>query len=141
VQLARIGGGIQMIDGATGQHLGEWERGEPYMILSRATYANNKPLIDELIDTSLYRGGAPVGSRRSAGIYAEQGALVGSTSPGPAADWAAGSEAVVQAVERNTAAIQALPSRLRVAWQDDDTQHVEEKLSERQAFRNLASIR
>jgi hypothetical protein len=50
-----------MVDGATGEHLGEWERGEPYMILSRDTYANNKHLVDELIDTSLYRGraGAP----------------------------------------------------------------------------------
>jgi hypothetical protein len=49
-----------MVDGATGEHLGEWERGEPYMILSRDTYANNKHLVDDLIDTSPYRGGAPV---------------------------------------------------------------------------------
>jgi hypothetical protein len=63
------GGGIRMVDGATGEHLGEWERGEPYMILSRDTYANNKHLVDELIDTSLYRGGAPV--RRQSGFYEE----------------------------------------------------------------------
>jgi hypothetical protein len=49
-----------MVDGATGQHLGKWEKGEAYIILSRDTYANNKHLVDELIDTSLYRGGAPV---------------------------------------------------------------------------------
>ncbi|GAB3638253.1 hypothetical protein GCM10027422_38430 [Hymenobacter arcticus] len=45
------GGGIRMVDGATGEHLGEWERGEAYIILSRDTYANNKHLVDELIDT------------------------------------------------------------------------------------------
>jgi hypothetical protein len=33
-----------MVEGATGEHLGEWERGEPYMILRRDTYANNQPL-------------------------------------------------------------------------------------------------
>jgi hypothetical protein len=51
------GGGIRMV-GTTGEHLGEWEKGEAYMILSSDTYANNKHLVDELIDTSLYRGAA-----------------------------------------------------------------------------------
>lgn len=63
-------GGIRMVDGATGEHLGEWGRGEPYMILSRDTYANNRELVDALLDTSLHRGGAPV-RRRDAGYYAE----------------------------------------------------------------------
>lgn len=60
-----------MVDGATGEHLGEWERGKAYMILSRDTYANNKHLVDELLDTSLHRGGAPV--RQQPG-YFEDGA-------------------------------------------------------------------
>ncbi|MDJ1505211.1 hypothetical protein [Xanthocytophaga agilis] len=57
-------GGIKMIDGATGEHLGEWERGEPYMILSRNTYANNREIVDSLLHSSLYRNGAPIVSRR-----------------------------------------------------------------------------
>ena len=83
------GGGIRMVDGATGEHLGEWERGEAYMILSRDTYANNKHLVDELIDTSLYRGGAPV--RQRPGYY-EDGGTFSSTSaaPSPTATNAAG---------------------------------------------------
>jgi hypothetical protein len=67
----RHSGGIRMVDGATGQHLGEWERGEAYMILSRDTYANNRHLVDELIATSLHRGGAPVRPREG---YYEEGA-------------------------------------------------------------------
>ena len=70
------GGGIRMVDGATGEHLGEWEKGEAYMILSRDTYANNKHLVDELIDTSLHRGGAPV--RRREDYYEDGGTFGGS---------------------------------------------------------------
>lgn len=65
------GGGIKMIDGASGQMLGEWERGEPYMILSRNTYSNNKDIIDSLINSSLYRNGAPIMAR--GGIYQNGG--------------------------------------------------------------------
>ncbi|TPE43990.1 phage tail tape measure protein [Pontibacter mangrovi] len=68
-------GGIKMVDGATGEYLGEWETGEPYMILSRNTYANNKPVIDALLDSSLHRGGASI--MRSGGIYAADGAVTG----------------------------------------------------------------
>jgi hypothetical protein len=74
------GGGIRMVDGATGQHLGEWEKGEAYMILSRDTYANNKHLVDELIDTSLYRGGAPVKPKPS---YSEDGGTFGGSPAAP----------------------------------------------------------
>ena len=73
------GGGIRMVDGATGEHLGEWERGEPYMILSRDTYANNRELVDDLLDTSLNRGGAPV--RRRDGGYYEEGGTPGGSLP------------------------------------------------------------
>jgi hypothetical protein len=40
-------GGVKVLDEANGQLLGEWVRGEPYMILSRQTYANNKHLVDD----------------------------------------------------------------------------------------------
>lgn len=75
-------GGICMVDGATGQHLGEWKKGEAYMILSRDTYADNKHLVDELLDTSLYQCGAPV--HLESGYY-EDGSIFGSSSSAPAA--------------------------------------------------------
>jgi len=53
-------GGISMIDSKTGNKVGEMEGGEPYLILSKNTYSNNKALVDELLDSSMNRGGAPV---------------------------------------------------------------------------------
>ncbi|RZK24097.1 MAG: hypothetical protein EOO56_02735 [Hymenobacter sp.] len=46
------GGGIRLVVGATGEHLGEWEKGEACLIFPRATHANNKRLVDELIATA-----------------------------------------------------------------------------------------
>ncbi|MBF9239544.1 hypothetical protein I2I05_19280 [Hymenobacter sp. BT683] len=129
------GGGIQMIDGATGQQLGEWERGEPYMILSRDTYANNKPLIDDLLDTSLNRGGAPV---RPRGYYAEGGTPGGDL---PGGGTAAGNAEQLQVARETRDAIRALPTRLRIVWEDEDTENVEERLGEREAVRNSTGIR
>lgn len=53
-------GGISMYDNNTGRALAEIEGGEPVMVLSRNTYSNNKPLIDELIYNSNYKNGARV---------------------------------------------------------------------------------
>ena len=50
-------GGISLINSQTGRKVGEMEGGEPYMILSRATYANNGPLIDKLLNASMNEGG------------------------------------------------------------------------------------
>jgi len=132
-------GGIRMVDGATGEHLGEWERGEAYMILSRDTYANNKHLVDELIDTSLYRGGAPV--RRKPGFF-EDGGVSGGAVPavGAAGANAAGQE-LVRAVGRVEDAVRALPSRQYIAWQQDDTANVEDALSDRAADRQQGAVR
>ncbi|RDC63266.1 phage tail tape measure protein [Adhaeribacter pallidiroseus] len=63
-------GGIQMVDGATGEHLGEWEKGEAYMILSRNTVANNGSLINKLLDSSLHRGGSKV-HMANGGMYSD----------------------------------------------------------------------
>lgn len=57
--------GIALIRRDTGQEVGEMEGGEPIMILSRKTYANNRPVIDKLLHSSLHKNGAP--------IYAEGG--------------------------------------------------------------------
>ena len=133
------GGGIRMVDGATGQHLGEWERGEPYMILSRDTYANNRELVDALLDTSLNRGGAPV-RRREGGHYAEGG------TPGGALPAAGGSSAssngeLLQLVRETRDAVRALPSRQHIAWGDEDTANVEDALADRQDVRDRSGIR
>jgi hypothetical protein len=135
------GGGIRMVDGATGEHLGEWERGEAYMILSRDTYANNKHLVDELIDTSLYRGGAPV--RRQPGYFADGGTFA--TSPGaPSGASASGTgQELVQAVLETRDAVRALPGRIQafIVWGQDDTASIEDALSERAADRAQGEVR
>jgi len=136
------GGGIRMVDGATGEHLGEWERGEPYMILSRQTYANNKHLVDELIDTSLYRGGAPVRSQQG---YYEDGGVQG--GPLPATGRAGGADPLVQAISRVEAAVQEardavreLPNRQYIGWDNGDTAEVEQRLGDREADRQRGQI-
>ena len=53
-------GGIHMIDSKTGNKVGEMEGGEPYMILSKETYKNNRELINSLLDSSLHGGGEKV---------------------------------------------------------------------------------
>jgi hypothetical protein len=44
----------------TGAEVGEIEGGEPVMVLSRNTYKNNRPVIDRLLNSSLYNNGAPI---------------------------------------------------------------------------------
>ncbi|WP_080239054.1 hypothetical protein [Spirosoma rigui] len=55
--------GIAMIDRQSGQEVGEAEDGEPFMILSRNTYGNNKEVIDKLLYTSLHRNGKKIAYR------------------------------------------------------------------------------
>lgn len=50
--------GIKLVDGKTGQVRGEIEGGEP--ILSKKTYANNKPLVDALLRSSMYANGSSI---------------------------------------------------------------------------------
>lgn len=50
-------GGLDIVNSQTGRKVAEMEGGEPYMILSKTTYANNGPLIDKLLRASLYEGG------------------------------------------------------------------------------------
>lgn len=49
-------GGIKLVHSRTGQIRGEIEGGEP--ILSRATYRNNRSLVDALLHSSMNQGGA-----------------------------------------------------------------------------------
>jgi hypothetical protein len=134
------GGGIRMVDGATGEHLGEWERGEAYMILSRDTYANNRHLVDELIDTSLYRGGAPV--RPKPGFYEDGGLPFGAPpATSSTSNASSGSQELVRAVNRVEDAIKALPSWVRIHWDQDDDAMIEQRLGERADDREAATVR
>ncbi|MDO7885380.1 phage tail tape measure protein [Hymenobacter cheonanensis] len=135
------GGGIRMVDGATGEHLGEWERGEAYMILSRDTYANNKHLVDELIDTSLYRGGAPV--RRQPGYFEDGGAFATGPAPTTVAGATSSNQELVQAVRRVEDAVRALPSRVKavIDWNQTDTFALEQELNELADDRNQGAVR
>ena len=51
-------GGLPVYDRRTGRQVAEMEGGEA--VLSRATYSNNRALVDTLLDASQNRGGAPV---------------------------------------------------------------------------------
>jgi hypothetical protein len=133
------GGGICMVDGATGQHLGEWEKGEAYMILSRDTYANNKHLVDELIDTSLYRGGAPV--KPKPGYFEDGSTFGGSPAALPTAGAGADSQELVQLLRETRDAIRALPSRQYIGWDQDDTAALEQRLEERVQDRAAGEVR
>ena len=128
------GGVIRMVDGATGQHLSEWEKGEAYMILSRDTYANNKHLVDELIDTSLHRGGAPV--RRQQDYYEDGGAP---TPPATTSARAEGQE-LVQLLRETRDAIRALPNRQFIGWDQEDTAELEQRLNEHAEDRAAGQI-
>lgn len=62
-------GGVKLVDNVTGEVRGEMEGGEPIMILSRATYRNNKRVVDALLNSSLHRSGKPI--FRDGGIFAD----------------------------------------------------------------------
>jgi hypothetical protein len=133
------GGGIRMVDGATGQHLGEWEKGEAYMILSRDTYANNKHLVDELLDTSLYRGGAPV--RPKPGYFEDGGLPFGAPAASTPATAKADSQELAQLLRETRDAIRELPNRQYIGWGQEDTAEVEQRLKERVADRGDGEVR
>jgi hypothetical protein len=133
------GGGIRMVDGATGQHLGEWEKGEAYMILSRDTYANNKHLVDELIDTSLHRGGAAV--KPKPGYFEDGGLPFGAPAASTPATAKADSQELAQLLRETRDAIRALPSRQYIGWDQEDTAEIEERLDERIKDRLAGEVR
>lgn len=101
-------GGIDLVDNTTGKTLAEMEGGEPIMVLSKNTYANNSDVVDRLLDSSLYGNG-----RR---IKMADGGLVGADGAG-SGQAASGSEAamlgLLAGIERNTA---NFPTRVKGIW-------------------------
>lgn len=53
-------GGINMVDNRTGRPIAEVEGGEAVMVFSKDTYANNQPVLDELMRVSNYEGGRSI---------------------------------------------------------------------------------
>ena len=105
-------GGIHLMDGRNGQHLGEVERGEFLTVFSRTAYQNNKSTIDALLNASLYRGGAPIEGRK----YADGGMIDLGTKSGPGGDSAAVNATLAQAqiaeMRRLNEAFSAFPKQL-----------------------------
>lgn len=62
--------GISMVNRRTGEEVGEMEGDEPFMILSRNTYKNNRKTVDMLLHSSLHRNGASIfGDGGTSGDY------------------------------------------------------------------------
>lgn len=120
-------GGIQLLDGRTGAHLGEVERGEFLTVFSRTAYQNNKSTIDALLNASLYRGGAPIEGRK----YADGGMIDLGTKAGAGGDSAAVNVTLAQAqiaeMRRLNDAFTAFPKQLSavVVYEQQQKQHQE----------------
>lgn len=76
-------GGLSVYDNRTGQQVAEFEGGEPAMVLSTATYKNNKTLVDSLLYTSLYKNGAPIQSMATGGMISAGIAPQNFATPSP----------------------------------------------------------
>lgn len=77
-------GGIHLIDGATGGHLGEMERDEYLMVLSRDFTAANKPILDMMLDASAYNRPMNFGRKMATGGMLEVEASGAAASPASA---------------------------------------------------------
>lgn len=97
-------GGSAVIDSVTGQKIAEVEAGEPYMILSRNTYANNRPIVDQLLYSSMYRDGAPIFETGGVMNPYRTGAGAQTATPAPGLPASAGANANQAAADQTPAA-------------------------------------
>ncbi|WP_019986275.1 phage tail tape measure protein [Rudanella lutea] len=63
--------GLSVTRRDNGEEVAEMEGGEPIMVLSQRTYANNRRVVDALMHSSLHRNGAPI--FRNGGIMGTDG--------------------------------------------------------------------
>lgn len=77
-------GGIHLIDGATGGHLGEMERDEYLMVLSRDFTAANRPILDMMLDASAYNRPLNFSRKMESGGMLEVEAAAAAGSPAAA---------------------------------------------------------
>ncbi|MBK8146287.1 MAG: hypothetical protein IPK62_15530 [Bacteroidetes bacterium] len=54
------GGGVNLVNNKTGKRMANVEGGEPLLVLSKNTYANNKQVIDDLFHSSQYQNGKSI---------------------------------------------------------------------------------
>jgi hypothetical protein len=106
-------GGIKLWNDKTKMFQGEIEGGEP--ILSKLTYANNKPLVDRLLHSSIHRNGAsirtdggPYVNYLQAGHYASGGIIGGKVDFSEPA-----SSRTIDTMNRMTAATERAADTLR----------------------------
>lgn len=128
-------GGIHLIDGSTGQHLGEVERGEHLTVFSRSTYQNNKGTIDALLNASLYRGGEAVSGRK----FADGGTIDLTTRSGPGGEAAMAANAMametVNQLKMMRAELAAFPRTLQavVVYEQEKNKRAEAESIEKMA--------
>jgi hypothetical protein len=102
-------GGIKLV--SAGNIVGEIEGGEP--ILSKDTYRNNKPLVDRLLYSSMYRGGAPIFATGGF-VPGGSGSIVGAASLSQSTQrMEAMTEAMLMETKATRQAIEAIPTTLR----------------------------
>jgi hypothetical protein len=115
-------GGIAMIDTLSGRKVGEMEGGEPYMILSKNTMANNGDVIHKLLDSSMYRNGAK--------IYADGGVFGGQVPAGNTSDGNALFMQMLIQLQNIEGAIRGFNTRLRAIVVLNDLKEAEQLDSE-----------
>ena len=54
------GGGVDLVNNKTGKRIANVEGGEPLLVLSKNTYANNKQVIDDLFHSSQHQNGKSI---------------------------------------------------------------------------------
>ncbi len=140
-------GGLDIVNSQTGRKVAEMEGGEPYMILSTSTYANNGALIDKLIRASLYEGGRrlsadeiisaapsirmPSKSAVSSGMFRDGGVM---RSPKRRSSMTSEMRQFIAAVQSFTEAV-SKPVRAELVYRD-----LRETEEEESRIRSLANI-
>jgi hypothetical protein len=102
-------GGIKMFDGKSGSYLGEAEKDEFMMILSRETYQNNKPVLDMALDASLYGGGKKI--FRDGGFFGNDALMVDRDPTGGSSANSA-NQAILNSIEKQNSILMAIDQKL-----------------------------
>jgi hypothetical protein len=131
-------GGIKMIDGKSGQYLGEVEQGEALHVYSRKTVENNGDIINALLDTSMFRGGARLKSNRP-GFYENGGVVSSGSGNSPSAN---SNEALVamqlEKLDRIASILESWPDNVRAILTYEQTAKMLNEAADIEAGANAA---
>lgn len=125
-------GGIDLINNVTGERLAEMEGNEPIMVLSRNTYANNRPVVDSLLDSSLHRNGAKIKLATGAVL-----GDLGSSKPSGSVGLEPGADETVGLLRDIREALMQYPTLLRAVVTLTD---LEEQKTLREALKSDANL-